>query len=77
MGTYHPLTECQRYQMYALKKAGHDQPYAVCGTAHSFGQPATVGGGAGWLCIGSHYRRLQRFLSSTWSPPVATQRIFD
>ena len=25
MGTYHPLTEHQRYQMYALKKAGHDQ----------------------------------------------------
>ena len=25
MGTYHPLTEYQRYQMYALKKAGHDQ----------------------------------------------------
>ena len=22
MGTYHPLTEYQRYQMYALKKAG-------------------------------------------------------
>ena len=25
MGTYHQLTEHQRYQMYALKKAGHDQ----------------------------------------------------
>ena len=25
MGTYHPLTEHQRYQMYALKKAGHSQ----------------------------------------------------
>ena len=25
MGTYHPLTECQRYQIYALKKVGHDQ----------------------------------------------------
>ena len=25
MGTYHLLTEYQRYQMYALKKAGHDQ----------------------------------------------------
>ena len=25
MGTYHQLTEYQRYQMYALKKAGHDQ----------------------------------------------------
>ena len=25
MGTYHQLTECQRYQIYALKKAGHDQ----------------------------------------------------
>ena len=25
MGTYHPLTEHQRYQMYALKKAGQDQ----------------------------------------------------
>ena len=25
MGTYHPLTEYQRYQIYALKKAGHDQ----------------------------------------------------
>ena len=25
MGTYHPLTECQRYQIYALKKAGHTQ----------------------------------------------------
>ena len=25
MGTYHPLTEHQRYQMYALKKAGPDQ----------------------------------------------------
>ena len=40
MGTYHPLTEYQRYQIYALKKAGHDQQriaatvscatYAVC-----------------------------------------------
>ena len=25
MGTYHQLTEYQRYQIYALKKAGHDQ----------------------------------------------------
>ena len=25
MGTYHQLTEHQRYQIYALKKAGHDQ----------------------------------------------------
>ena len=25
MGTYHQLTECQRYQIYALKKAGHAQ----------------------------------------------------
>ena len=25
MGTYHQLTEYQRYQMYALKKAGHSQ----------------------------------------------------
>ena len=25
MGTYHQLTEHQRYQMYALRKAGHDQ----------------------------------------------------
>ena len=25
MGTYHPLTEHQRYQIYALKKVGHDQ----------------------------------------------------
>ncbi len=25
MRTYHQLTEHQRYQMYALKKAGHDQ----------------------------------------------------
>ena len=25
MGTYHPLTEYQRYQIYALKKADHDQ----------------------------------------------------
>ena len=25
MGPYHPLTEHQRYQIYALKKAGHDQ----------------------------------------------------
>ena len=25
MGTYHQLTEHQRYQIYALRKAGHDQ----------------------------------------------------
>ena len=25
MGTYHQLTEYQRYQIYALKKAGHTQ----------------------------------------------------
>ena len=25
MGTHHPLTDHQRYQVYALKKAGHDQ----------------------------------------------------
>ena len=25
MGTYHQLTEYQRYQIYALKKAGHNQ----------------------------------------------------
>ena len=25
MGTYHQLTEYQRYQIYALKKAGPDQ----------------------------------------------------
>ena len=25
MGTYHQLTEYQRYPIYALKKAGHDQ----------------------------------------------------
>jgi IS30 family transposase len=25
MGTYHPLTGYQRYQIYALKKAAHDQ----------------------------------------------------
>ena len=27
MGTYHQLTERQRYQMYALKKAGHTQQH--------------------------------------------------
>jgi len=25
MSKYYQLTECQRYQIYALKKVGHDQ----------------------------------------------------
>ena len=25
MRKYYPLTECQRYPIYALKKVGHDQ----------------------------------------------------
>ena len=40
MGTYHPLTEPQRYQIYALRKAGHDQQ----GIAATLGvSPSTIG----------------------------------
>ena len=39
MGTFHPLTKCQRYQIYALKKVGHDQQ----GIAATVGvSPATI-----------------------------------
>ena len=31
MGTYHQLTEYQRYQIYALKNAGHDQQCIAAG----------------------------------------------
>ena len=40
MGTYHPLTEYQRYQIFALKKAGHDQ----------LGIAATVGVSPSTIC---------------------------
>ena len=39
MGTYHQLTEHQRYQMYALKKAGHDQQSIAATLAVS---PSTI-----------------------------------
>ena len=39
MGTYHQLTEYQRYQIYALKKAGHDQPCIAATVAVS---PSTI-----------------------------------
>ena len=38
MGTYHPLTEYQRYQMYALKEAGHNQRKKRDGKADGRGQ---------------------------------------
>ena len=39
MGSCHQLTEYQRYQIFALKKAGHDQP----GIAATVGvSPATI-----------------------------------
>ena len=40
MGTYHQLTEHQRYQMYALKKAGHDQQSITATVGVS---PSTIG----------------------------------
>ena len=40
MGTYHQLTEYQRYQIYALKKAGHDQQCIAATLAVS---PSTIG----------------------------------
>ena len=40
MGTYHQLTEHQRYQIYALKKAGHDQQRIAETLAVS---PSTIG----------------------------------
>ena len=40
MGTYHPLTEYQRYPMYALKKAGHTQQSMAATLAVS---PSTIG----------------------------------
>ena len=39
MGTYHQLTEHQRYQIYALKKAGPDQPCIAATVAVS---PSTI-----------------------------------
>ena len=39
MGSYHPLTAYQRYQMYALKKAGHDQQSIAATVSVS---PATI-----------------------------------
>ena len=39
MGTYHQLTEYQRYQIYALKKAGPDQQRIAAPLAVS---PATI-----------------------------------
>ena len=39
MGTYHQLTEYQRYQIYALKKAGHDQQCIAATVAVS---PSTI-----------------------------------
>ena len=39
MGTYHQLTEHQRYQIYALKKAGHDQQCIAATVAVS---PSTI-----------------------------------
>ena len=39
MGTYHQLTAYQRYQIYALKKAGHDQQCIAATLAVS---PATI-----------------------------------
>ena len=39
MGTYHQLTEHQRYQIYALKKAGHDQQSIAATVAVS---PSTI-----------------------------------
>ena len=39
MGTYHPLTAYQRYQIYALKKAGHDQQSIAATMSVS---PATI-----------------------------------
>ena len=39
MGTYHQLTEHQRYQIYALKKAGHDQQSIAATVSVS---PATI-----------------------------------
>ena len=40
MGTYHQLTEHQRYQIYALKKAGHDQQRIAATVDVS---PSTIG----------------------------------
>ena len=40
MGTYHQLTEHQRYQIYALKKAGHDQQRIAATVEVS---PSTIG----------------------------------
>ena len=39
MGTYHPLTEYQRYQIYVLRKAGHDQQ-TIATTIE--GSPSTI-----------------------------------
>ena len=40
MGTYHPLTEYQRYPIYALKKAGHTQQSLAATLSVS---PSTIG----------------------------------
>ncbi|MDE2809611.1 MAG: helix-turn-helix domain-containing protein [Gemmatimonadota bacterium] len=40
MGTYHQLTEYQRYQIYALKKASHTQQSMAATLAVS---PSTIG----------------------------------
>jgi len=39
MRKYYPLTECQRYQIYALKKVGHDQQTIAATLAVS---PSTI-----------------------------------
>ena len=82
MGTYHQLTEYQRYQIYALKKAGHTQQSIAATVSVS---PSTIGrelrrnqGPRGYRPGQAHHKALARRrhkAKATKMTPVVIERI--